>query len=264
MSPLAYARRTISWAARRWSGSVVRMNRSGAIASASSAVLEQRRPSRRRTRAGPALLGGRLGDVHRVLVGAGQEARVVADHPVPARDHVRPDHLVQGVQAGLVVRVRDRGRQVVARRSGMGVLGNWSIRLRGRPTVRATPAPRTARPSTIVSRWTSPSRSSMRSTTEVRLAGGVVECATPTTRSRRCRPRASTVLPAVTTHLSSAPTVRVISILAGAAGIVRDDLARTPRCRARPRRTAASARCQSGWRRAASATACSCAAEAAP
>ncbi len=38
MSPLACARRTISWAARTWSGSVVRMNRSGAIASPASAA----------------------------------------------------------------------------------------------------------------------------------------------------------------------------------------------------------------------------------
>ena len=56
----------------------------------------------------PALVDGRLGDVDRVLVGAGQEARVVAEHPVPARDRVGADHLVQGVQAGLVVGVRDR------------------------------------------------------------------------------------------------------------------------------------------------------------
>ena len=56
---------------------------------------------------------GRLGDVHGVLVRAGQEPRVVAQHAVPARDDVRPDDLVHRVQAGGVVRVRDGGRQVV-------------------------------------------------------------------------------------------------------------------------------------------------------
>src|SRR5467141_2627555 len=38
MSPLTQARRTISWADRMWSGSVVRMNRSGVIDRAASAA----------------------------------------------------------------------------------------------------------------------------------------------------------------------------------------------------------------------------------
>ena len=55
---------------------------------------------------------GRLGDVDAVLVGAGQETRLVALHPVPAGDRVRSDDLEQGVEAGAVVRVGDGGRQV--------------------------------------------------------------------------------------------------------------------------------------------------------
>ena len=67
-----------------------------------------------------ALLLGRHRDVHRVLVGAGEEARVVAAHPVPAGEDVRGDDLVQRVQAGPVVRVGDRGREVVASAVGHG------------------------------------------------------------------------------------------------------------------------------------------------
>ncbi len=68
-----------------------------------------------------------LRDVDRVLVGPGQEARVVALHPVPARDHIGADHLVQRVHARLRVRVRDGRRQVVpgtiAHGSGNGSSG---------------------------------------------------------------------------------------------------------------------------------------------
>ena len=61
----------------------------------------------------PTFVQRALGDVDRVLICPGQEARLIALHPVPACDDVRPDHLVQGVQARLVVRVRDGGGQVV-------------------------------------------------------------------------------------------------------------------------------------------------------
>ena len=81
---------------------------------------------------------GGLGDVDRVLVGAGQEPRVVAEHPVPAGDRVGADHLVQGVQARLVVGVRDRRGQVVARSVGHG-----RRMVAGRPS---RPAPVTVRP----------------------------------------------------------------------------------------------------------------------
>ena len=67
-----------------------------------------------------ALVDGGLGDVDRVLVGAGQEARVVAEHPVPARDDVGADDLVEGVQARLVVGVGDGGGQVEAGSVGHG------------------------------------------------------------------------------------------------------------------------------------------------
>ena len=67
-----------------------------------------------------ALVDRRLGDVDRVLVGAGQEARVVAQHPVPAGDGVGADDLVQRVQPGLVVGVRDGRGQVVAGSVGHG------------------------------------------------------------------------------------------------------------------------------------------------
>ena len=66
------------------------------------------------------LVDRRLGDVDRVLVRPGQEARVVAGHPMPARDRVGPDHLVERVETRLVVRVGDRGREVVARSVGHG------------------------------------------------------------------------------------------------------------------------------------------------
>ena len=61
-----------------------------------------------------------LGDVDRVLVRSREEARRHALHPVPARDRVGGDHLVQRVEAGLVVRVGDGGRQVVTVGHGGG------------------------------------------------------------------------------------------------------------------------------------------------
>ena len=62
-----------------------------------------------------ALVERALGDVDGVLVGAGQEPRVVADHPVPAGDDVGADDLVERVQARLVVGVGDGRGQVVTR-----------------------------------------------------------------------------------------------------------------------------------------------------
>ncbi len=103
-----------------WSGSVVRMNRSGAMARAVLGGMEQGDLFVDELARRSALVDGRLGDVDRVLVSAGQEAGVVADHPVPARDRVGRDHLVQGVQTGLVVGIRDRGGQVEARAVGHG------------------------------------------------------------------------------------------------------------------------------------------------
>ena len=69
------ARRTISWAARTWSGSVVRMNRSGLIPSASSAALNRATFSSTKSLGALPSSAARMGDVDRVLVGAGQEAR---------------------------------------------------------------------------------------------------------------------------------------------------------------------------------------------
>ena len=74
----------------------------------------------------PALVDGGLRDVDRVLVRPGQEPRVVADHPVPARDRIGTDDLVEGVQAGLVVGVGDRRGQVVA-----GAVGHGSAMVAG-------------------------------------------------------------------------------------------------------------------------------------
>ena len=138
MSPLAWARRTISCAARMWSGSVVRMNRSGVIARAVSAVLNMRDLLVHELARRAGLVDGGLGDVDRVLVGARQEPRVVAEHPVPAGDRVGADDLVQGVQARLVVGVRDRRGQVVA-----GSVGHGRRMVAGRPS---RPAPVTVRP----------------------------------------------------------------------------------------------------------------------
>ena len=110
-------------------------------------------------------LGG-LGDVDAVLVGAGQEPRVVAAQPVPPRDDVSADDLVHRVEAGRVVRVRDGGRDVEALAVGHGpamvaaasgafsrsgrAAGPRDGASRGpsRPTRAATPGPRTAAPST--------------------------------------------------------------------------------------------------------------------
>ena len=120
MSPLAWARRTISCAARTWSGSVVRMKRSGEMPRASSASLNSDDLLVDELARRPALVDRGLGDVDRMLVGAGQEPRVVALHPMPARDDVGADHLVQGVHAGLRVRVGDGRGQVVAGAVGHG------------------------------------------------------------------------------------------------------------------------------------------------
>jgi hypothetical protein len=74
-------------------------------------------------------------DVHRVLVGPGEEARVVADHPVPTGDGVGADHLVERMDAGLAVGVGDRGRQVEARARVVGHvdLGEWAREARRGP-----------------------------------------------------------------------------------------------------------------------------------
>ncbi len=123
------------------------MNRSGAISRAASADVNscdllvdegaRRRPS----------LGRLLGDVDRVLVGPGQEARVVPDHPVPARDHVGADHLVQRVQAGPVVGVGDRRGQVeaVGRRHGRPMVAGADGRPDRAPDVRRRSPPRCRR-----------------------------------------------------------------------------------------------------------------------
>ena len=82
------------------------MNRSGVIWRASSASLNSPTFSSTNSRGGPPFRGRLLRDVDRVLVGARQEARVVAEHPVPACDCVGADHLEQRVEAGPVVRRR--------------------------------------------------------------------------------------------------------------------------------------------------------------
>ena len=56
------------------------------------------------------------GDVHGVLVGASEEADLVATHPSPTRDDIRPNHLIERMQAGLVVCVGNGRRQVVPHR----------------------------------------------------------------------------------------------------------------------------------------------------
>ena len=61
-----------------------------------------------------------LGDDTRFLTGTDEHSVNIAQHPVPARDDVCADHLVHGMDARGVVRVRDRGRQVEARAVGHG------------------------------------------------------------------------------------------------------------------------------------------------
>ena len=70
MSPLAYARRTISWAERRWSGSVVRMKRSGLIEEGILGGPEEGDLLVDEVARGAALLGRPHRDVDAVLVGA--------------------------------------------------------------------------------------------------------------------------------------------------------------------------------------------------
>ena len=65
------------------------------------------------------LLQRSCGDIDRVLIGPRQEAHLVAPHATPARDHVGPDHLIERVQARLVVGVGDGCRQVVPHRVGV-------------------------------------------------------------------------------------------------------------------------------------------------
>ena len=71
-----------------------------------------------RFRAEPLLYCTR-GDVDRILIGAGEEAHLVAPHATPTRDHIRPDHLIERVQAGLVIGVGDGRCQVVPHRVGV-------------------------------------------------------------------------------------------------------------------------------------------------
>ena len=111
---MACARRIISWTARTWSGSVVRMKRSGAMPERVLGRREQLDHLVHERLRGLAELRGRGRDVHRVLVGPGQEERLVAVHPVPARDRVRAHDLVEGVEPGPAVGVGDRGGQVEA------------------------------------------------------------------------------------------------------------------------------------------------------
>ena len=59
------------------------------------------------------------GDIDRVLIGPRQEAHLVTPHATPSRDHIGPDHLIERVQAGLVVGVGDGCRQVVPHRVGV-------------------------------------------------------------------------------------------------------------------------------------------------
>ena len=68
---------------------------------------------------GEPLLFCTRGDIDRVLIGASEEAHLVAPHATPARDHIRPDHLIERVQARLVVGVGDGRRQVVPHRVGV-------------------------------------------------------------------------------------------------------------------------------------------------
>ncbi len=114
MSPLAWARRTISWALRKWSGSVVRMNRSGADAEGVLGRLEFGHPPVDERPWLDPLLRRPLGDVDGVLIGPGEEAGVVAGHAMPAGDDVRADHLVEGMQTRPAVRIGDGRGQVVA------------------------------------------------------------------------------------------------------------------------------------------------------
>jgi hypothetical protein len=59
-------------------------------------------------------LSGPLGDVHGVLVDAGQESRPIALHAVPSSQDVRSDDLVQGMEAGAIVGVGDGSCDVEA------------------------------------------------------------------------------------------------------------------------------------------------------
>ena len=74
-----------------------------------------------------ALLGGGLRDLDAVLVGAGEEEHVVAVEPLEARDRVGRDHLVGVADMRRAVRIRDRGRDVVA---GLGRHAGFLIRWR--------------------------------------------------------------------------------------------------------------------------------------
>ena len=61
-----------------------------------------------------AFLSGGLRDLDAVLVSAGQEEHVVAVEPLEARDRVGGDDLVAIADVWRTVRIRDRGRDVIA------------------------------------------------------------------------------------------------------------------------------------------------------
>jgi hypothetical protein len=71
---------------------------------------------------GHALLGGDALDLQAVLVGAGEEARLLAADAVVAREHVGGDRGVGAAQVGHVVDVVDRRGDVEGARHGVALL----------------------------------------------------------------------------------------------------------------------------------------------
>ena len=111
MWPLSWTFWRKACTATRWSGSVVRMKRSGAMSSRSQ-VSWKRADVRSACSCGRDAVGlGGPGDLEAVLVGAGEEEDVVADQAVPAGQGVGGDRRVGVPDVGHVVHVVDRGGQ---------------------------------------------------------------------------------------------------------------------------------------------------------
>ena len=112
MSPLATSLRTIFWTAVLWRSLVVRMKSSLRDVQLFPEVLEDGHDAVGQLVGVDALLGGRLDHLDAVLVGAGEEERVVAGQAVIAGDGVGADGGVNVAEVRLGVGVVDGGGDV--------------------------------------------------------------------------------------------------------------------------------------------------------
>ena len=113
MSPAASIRRQISLDASWWSASVVRMNRSKEMFSASCMRWNTSELRRASSAVGTPAAAAACGHLQAVLVGPGQETHVEAVEPLEPRDRVGGDVFVRVPHVRRSVGIRDRGGDVV-------------------------------------------------------------------------------------------------------------------------------------------------------